>query len=134
MRFVDIQWGRIKMAIAVMLVLYGVGQGMMVWASVRSGWGRLAKHYQTDVISTAPGRRLPGAVKMGELRFGVRTVAAYQSADRLVIRGRSVPLALGFLHFPDLEIPLERIEPVGSGGSWIDCGEEGKVYFEMQLP
>jgi hypothetical protein len=115
-----------------MILLYCVAQLVLAFVASFSGWSELKTLYKSDDIIINSANRMNGELKLGKIRFSRDTVAVYDYADTLVIRGPNIDLALGFMHFPNLSIPRSRIEhAAGKTGLLIECKNNVKVYFEM---
>jgi hypothetical protein len=129
--FIRYGWPRTTML--VMAVIFIFGQIFLAFIANLSGWSSLRGFYRTEDKKTDSLKRIDGELKLGGIRFTRESAKVYQVEGSFLIEGPNIDLALGFLHFPDLLIPVACFESINGGrGSFIICGPQDKVYFEMK--
>lgn len=114
-----------------MFLIYCFSHVMMFWVARHSGWNQLATVYKASGGGDESPSRMPGKLVLGDAAFGVDTAAVCGADNEILIRLRHVNFFMTFLHFPDLAIPKDRIAGEIKDGAWIECPDNGKVFFRL---
>lgn len=119
-------------AIVMMFFIYCCAHGLMAWVSIESGWWELRRLYRSPDEAIEEKNRLPGELKLRNVRFDVNTASAYSNNNIIHIRGPKVLPLFSSFYFPDLQLPADKLLLAENGrGYWVDCNEGAKIYFEM---